>query len=583
MDNYLELVYAQLAEPDYAADNLRGMLQHQDQVTQSHLATEIKCFELRLDEGDLEPVFSAGDFKQTDISQLTAPEIAYIEDRLSVEKDKFLIARYAHILFRKTRDNRYALQAIPAYHDLASEYFNLLPSKAKNIIEFMDMVEAYAHLSLTIKYQADECRAQLISWNEQHDQKAFYYECFLKLFTKSKLFKPAHLSGFTEKALSYVHQLNCGFEAEDYLETCLALAKKEQADQQPIYTLMAENQLKLADKRPDDTGLIRADCYLKASEYYKKAKNQEKANETLRLLQAHKKDIKLGYVTVRTDITKTNDAIVNIASHMLASQPRTVFNALAIDQRLLPDISKFKPDKDAAFLNSVRVSAFDINGNTQILSDFEKKRRDIFMEVQFRIELFIPFLIKELVNQMKKANRDFVAEGLDYFNHTWFQNELAKTALSDTQFTYRWMTSLRPALEILLKVNITEKEKLLTPEEQMAFDQLAVKFEGLLRDLCGMAGLTTIKVREDQTVNKDVNELLQSPELQTKFKKDDLDFWLYTFTACGYNIRNNVAHAFYHDHNYTVALSNILLVAYVRLAKYNDIVRQAMKIGEIQK
>ncbi|WP_162847034.1 DUF4209 domain-containing protein [Mucilaginibacter gracilis] len=184
---------------------------------------------------------------------------------------------------------------------------------------------------------------------------------------------------------------------------------------------------------------------------------------------------------------------------------------------------------------------------------------------------------------MKKSKRDFVAEGLDYFNHTWFQNELVKTALSDTQFTHRWMTSLRPALEILLKVNITDKEKLLTPEEQMAFDQLAVKFEGLLRDLCGMAGLTTIKVREDQTVNKDVNELLQSPELQTKFKKDDLDFWLYTFTACGYNIRNNVAHAFYYDHNYTVALSNILLVAYVRLAKYNDIVRKAMKISEIQK
>ncbi|MDB5012886.1 MAG: hypothetical protein JWQ25_1088 [Daejeonella sp.] len=56
----------------------------------------------------------------------------------------------------------------------------------------------------------------------------------------------------------------------------------------------------------------------------------------------------------------------------------------------------------------------------------------------------------------------------------------------------------------------------------MAFDQLTIKFEGLLRDLCDMAGLTIIKVREDQTLNKDVNHLLQCSELATKFQKEDL-------------------------------------------------------------
>ena len=581
--DYLALVYQQLNDPDVAADQLRPKLNDYEHEAQQYLATEIKCFELRLDDGELEPVYKVGKFKQTDIDQLSVKEIAYIKDRLINESALFLIARYAHILFRKTRDNRFAIQAISAYQQLAAQYLTLLSSGERNNIDFMDMVEAYAHLSFTVKYQVETCREQLIWWYENPNQKPFYYELFLKLFIASKLFKPLHLTGFTEKALTYVSQMNFGYEAEDFLETCLALAKKEQADKQPIYTRMAENQMGLANKRPDETGLIKADCYLKASQYYKQAKHIQKANETLRLLHAHKKDIKLGYVTVRTDVTEIKVAVSNIADYMLASQPRTVFIAIAIDQRLLPDISKFKPDKEAAFLNAVRVSAFDINGNTQILTDFEKKRRDIFMDVQFRIELFIPFLIKDLVKKMKASNRDFVAEGLDYFSHTWFQNELAQTALSDTQFTYRWMTSLRPALEILLKVNITEKESLLTPEQQMAFDQLAVKFEGLLRDLCNMAGLTTIKVREDQTVNKDVNDLLQSPELQNKFKKDDLDFWLYAFTACGYNIRNNVAHAFYHDHNYTVGLSNILLVAYVRLAKYNDIVRQALKNGKPEK
>lgn len=529
-----------------------------------------------LSDGDLVPVFSAGDFKQTDINKLTDAEIDYIKQRLGAEQNDFLVARYGHILFIKKRDNRYALQAIAAYRRLATIYQSLLPTKEKNNIDFMNMVEAYAHLSSIIKHDLESSRGQIITWYEQPDQQPFYYRCFLKLMADSKLFKPAHLSGISNKALQYARQLSFGFEAEDFLESCLEVAKKEQADQQPIYQLMAENQIGLADKRPDETGLIKADCYLKASQYYKKAKLPEKANEILRLLHAHKKNVKLGYVTVQTDVTETKKAIADIADYMLTSQPRTVFIAVAIDQRLLPDIAKYKPSKDTAFLNGVRVSAFDINGNTQILNDFEKKRRDIFLDVQFRIELFIPFLFEDIVAKMKQTDRDFTAEGLDYFSHTWFQNELAKRNLSDTEFRYRWLDSLRPAFEIILNVNTKEKSSLLTATEQMAFDQLSIKFEGLLRDLCEMAGLTTTKVRDDQTVNKDINELLQSEELQTKFQKQDLDFWLYTFTACGYNIRNNVAHTFYRDHNYTVALSNILLVAYVRLAKYNDIVRQAL-------
>lgn len=576
MENYLEFVYAELMNPDYAAINLRDKLKGCSEDTKFFINIEIKCFELRLDDGDLEPVFLAGDFKQTDIDLLTPEEIQYIKERLGSEDNMFLRARYAHILFKKTRDNRYALQAIPAYHGLASEYFKLLPTKEKNIIDFFDMVEAYGTISTIVKYEVEECRNQITKWYEKPYQHAFYYQCFLKFITQSKLFKPIHLKGFTEKALNYIPQVNDCYDVEDLLEACLALARKELANQQPVYLLMAENQIKLSNgENQDAAGLIKADCYLKASECYKKAKALDKANEVLRLLQEHKKNIKLTSILVRSEISRTDDAITNIAEYMLNSQPKTVFIALAIDQRLLPDISTFKPDRDGAFLNGIRVSSFDINGNTQVLSDFEKKRRDIFMDVQFRIELLIPFIIKELVKQMEKLDRGFVAEGLDYFSHTWFQNELAKTALSD-KLTYRWMTTLQPALQILLNINRERKENLLTPEEQMAFDQLAIKFEGLLRDLCEMAGLTTIKVREEQTVNKDINDLLQSTELQDKFQKKDLDFWLYTFTGCGYNIRNNVAHAFYRDHDYTVTLSNILLVSYVRLAKYNDIVRQAM-------
>jgi hypothetical protein len=118
---------------------------------------------------------------------------------------------------------------------------------------------------------------------------------------------------------------------------------------------------------------------------------------------------------------------------------------------------------------------------------------------------------------------------------------------------------------------------LLTAYQQMAFDQLAVKFEGLLRDLCEVGNITVTKIIKDQIVAMDVNDLLQSAKLNSKFDKIDLDFWRYAFTGSGYNIRNNVAHAFYRDSDYTMALANILVMAYIRIAKYGGIVKSAMK------
>ena len=531
--------------------------------------------------GNLVPFLEIGDFKKTDISLLGDDEINYIKDRLALESQSELIARYAHILYSKAPDNRYAKKAIPAYRDLGNQYLNLLSTKEKNILDFIDVAKAYITLSILIKHELDECRDQIINWYSVKAQDQFYYRCLNEIFASSKLFKKDHLLGYTKSALEHFVAIKCAFEAEDYLESCLLLAKKEGVNLSSIYVLMAENQLKLAEKREiDATGIIRADCYLKAAKYYKDARELSKSNNILRQLDAHKKNIKLTSVSTKLgaeQLRGLSESITLLAKYFLDAFPETFFIGLAIDNRLLPSPSGYKQNPDNNFLNYCRVSSYDININTHILSDLEKKKRDLFIYVKMGIEMTIPFLIVEIVKQMKTQDRDFVQEGLLYFKNTWFRNELQQTILSEEPKLYEWMTSLQPAIEILLKVNIEEHDSLLTPEQQMAFDQLAIKFEGLLRDLCQLADITTTKVRDDQTVAIDINGLLQSEELQSVFEKKDIELWQYTFTGCGYNIRNNVAHTFYRPHNYTVKLSNILLVSYVRLAKYGNIVLTAMK------
>jgi len=325
--------------------------------------------------------------------------------------------------------------------------------------------------------------------------------------------------------------------------------------------------------------MIAADYYLSSARYYKSAKDLAKSNEMLRLMNSQKKNIKMSIVSSRMDGQELQDfvkSIQTVAKFYIQNSSETVFLPLAIDKRILPSTKSYKPDPGSSFLDYCRVSSFDINTNTHILSEYDKQKQKLFNYYQIGLELTLPLLFSELIKKMKTQQRDFVQEGLTYFEGSWFQIELQRATTSEFSIVYQWMPMLKPALNLLLGTLTEDLDNQLNSEQQMAFDQLAVKFEGLLRDLCQMANITVTKVLENQTMMLDINELLKSKELSEHFEDKDIELWQYAFCSYGYNIRNNVAHAFYHPANYTTRLATILLMAYIRLAKYGSIVTDAM-------
>jgi hypothetical protein len=521
--NYLKALYNNLHDPDFLANTLKAALAELTESERSLMQIEIKCFELMMWDGDLAPVIEIGHYRKTDIELLTEAELDYIKGRLISEQDDFLIARYAHILYKRSRDNRHAVKAIKAYREVAKQYLYQLQSKEKNVIDFMGVAEAYANLSLTMKFEIEECRVQLVEWYQHADQGRFYYQSMLDLFASSKLFKQQHLAGYTKAALQYLDQIPDTYDAEDYLEACLRVAQKERADADPVYIAMAENQLKMAAEQQNDaTGLAVADCYMKAGQYYKLAKDRLKSDKVLRRLEAHKENVHFDYVESRMSDQNAKiltETISVIAAHILNDYPPSVFIGLALERRILPDLAKYQPSNENAFLSHSRASFFDINVNTHILSEFEQTRQDAFMYMQMGLELTIPPLFKELIRQMEESKRDFVKEGLAFFEGTWFKTELTNPTLDKVSIAYSWMPTVRPAIEILLQLNIENDKMLLTANQQMAFDQLAVKFEGLLRDLCEVANITVTKIIKDKTVAMDINDLLQSEELKTSSTK----------------------------------------------------------------
>jgi hypothetical protein len=457
---------------------------------------------------------------------------------------------------------------------LEQEYFSQIATGSKCILDFINILAAGHHLVLLTKYPVDTKKQDLIGWLNKEDQDLFYYQCIAELIANSKLFKRNDVKGMTFMMLNLLsNHFNEEIYKEDYLKVCLLMAKKEGLNLNFLYEMLAESELKFAEKGNDDSGIVTANCYLRAALYYKKAANNKKSNQVLKMLDGHKQYIKLGLFTHQSKGKKIQDAFNSLrveAKRIVDLKVYGPFVELGISPYILTTSDRHPENREIDFLDGIATSAYDININVKVLTPYENKMRQTFMTMTMHYEYFTLFLIYEIKKLMAEKDRDFVAEGLQYFNATWLKEELQQTILSEKPVGYNWLASLKPALSSLMALPL-ELNIQLTTEQQMAFDQLAIKFEGVLRDLCNLAYLTTTKVREERILAQDINELLQNKELEGVFKKDDMELWLFTFTNCGHNIRNNVAHAFYRPKDYTGQKAHLLLLCYIRIAAYGQI------------
>ena len=100
-------------------------------------------------------------------------------------------------------------------------------------------------------------------------------------------------------------------------------------------------------------------------------------------------------------------------------------------------------------------------------------------------------------------------------------------------------------------------------------DILSIRFEGILRDMVGDYGGCVTKVGQDSSISQALlDDLLREPCLLQIFKKEDIEFFEYVFTAKGCNIRNNVAHAFYLPVDYGTTEATLVFLCILRLTMF---------------
>ena len=113
------------------------------------------------------------------------------------------------------------------------------------------------------------------------------------------------------------------------------------------------------------------------------------------------------------------------------------------------------------------------------------------------------------------------------------------------------------------------------PNFVVTIDSLVLKIEGLLRDICRLSGGTTsysARDSKDRTVEreKDIHMLLYDPQVVKLIGFDDLLFLRFLLVEkAGYNLRHRVAHALLLPGQYAFDYANLLVLALLRLAKYD--------------
>lgn len=119
----------------------------------------------------------------------------------------------------------------------------------------------------------------------------------------------------------------------------------------------------------------------------------------------------------------------------------------------------------------------------------------------------------------------------------------------------------------------------------LAMDSLALKIEGLVRDICVFSGITTfyqVKDKQGRSIirEKDINWLLREDPIKNLFDEDDLLLFKFVLVEkAGLNLRHKIAHCLIDYLEYSISHMHLLLLVLLKLGRY-DFVKPGETVEE---
>jgi hypothetical protein len=512
----------------------------------------------------------------------------YLTGRAAAANNPLLTARYNHILWRAGilgKNSSFARAAILA--NVAAIRQNLEAEDADNehYFQVSTWFERLAALCGEVKAGLDEARAVAHSILFEYPVPFFARHAVLKAMLGQKaVFKPAD---FASVLAVFEAELQGKMDAGDpflwtrnYFETAIAVARKTEAGLKDWYERWGDYYVLIAERETDDArAWMKYDAYSSAIAAYRNAGHLVKRKQIEQSLLELKPKVKLPTVRIERPPAEIK-RLQNMAKFMegmakaLLTQPPEVIYSSLIKGWYYPqkEMTKERSEKEEYFYEKYLTPVFfDRNKNITKGKDedhSQKKFYDFYNSyIQNVTTGYLYYVFIPGIASGRLTYRNFIAYLAE---HTWLGKPYIKTDLGGSQLQLNWLTMISPAIiEYFVQVQAWQLSTSYPPNFMLAIDSLTLKMEGLFRNFSEQVKVSTTVGGKDGLQEVYLHNVLENPAIIKYFNEDDLQFFKYLFAnEGGINLRNNVAHCYYHFADYHLDKFHLLLAALIKIAQY---------------
>jgi len=518
----------------------------------------------------------------------------YAAKRLQTTKNPILTARYAHVLWSGPKKNiSYARIAIDSYIEAAKVYEQkdrAEPNGQWGLEVVSGILNAYG-LAVKTKCRPDEVKMWMLDlikhFNPQSARLFRLRQEFLEVVIKdSRQFPTQSLDGLADICWNQSGNLmevgdNARLnDAKDILDIGEKIDRKLDQKAHDWNDRRGQCYEKLMDVAAIGDPVIPNFC-LRAIENYNKAGRTQKVRELKTKYPELARSIRLGKVTLSIDQTEILKRGQTVAENLVKCSPDEIMAFWADQQEeLLPRYSDIQKevstgDIEPILLDMVSTTIDDRGYPARHFCELDERLyRTILQEYGWRLRAGMPaiHIILEKVVGSRRLSAETV---LDFLRQkSWLGKEMSRQSPTEGVVRYRWTVLLEPSLAgYFNKLADWIQDKTKVPNLVLEIDSMTLKFEGMLRDLIGLAGVPTFQQTNDKkrnpiTEEKDLAKLLYDERAKQLFDEDALFFLKFLLIEkAGYNLRAKIAHSLMLPQDYCLECMHLLILALFKVAK----------------
>lgn len=565
---------------------------------------EVDFFNIMIEEGKLKPMFTGTNDKgevieYPSLDRFDDRTYEYLIGRLDSTSNPLLKARYSHILWCSPKKHaKYAEIAVDSYLELIKIYEakdKKEPQEHYGLDVLKTIKNAYS-IACQIKYKVDKMKSELRrlvnTFNLESSSSFALRANLIELMLKDKRqFPKKDFLGFENICWQVSESLTKSGNihgAIDMLELGEKVDQKLEKKMQDWRRQIAESYETLMKQAEKGNNLASLTFCQSALENYKKLKDKNKINELEKKYSGLKNSMKLAEFKTEIDLTEHLKICREVAQKVVQNAPDEIIKVLMLDKNLLPrykDMEKIAEEHSKKFIaqHLFPTEILDQSGHpAQHFSDEdEKKYYGILQQYDWELKLNKIYLINEIFFAAIRENKLSADILLRFLNrHSWFGKNIPKKFPNNKTIDYNWLNLIAPAIhEYFIQMHYYFLNRINYPNLVLSIDSITLKVEGLLRDICQFAGVTTFYMTKDSkdrsiTREKDIHALLYEESIKRLFDEDDLLFFKFLLVEkAGYNLRHKVAHSLMLFQEYSINYMHLLILALLRLGKY-DFVKQ---------